>query len=319
MTKEVKEEISLKNTKAEILEALNDALRREKEMKEIKSNPEEEQKKKKIQEAVESTKSNVDNNIFSQELNEKFRKLELSLKEEENRLRELYDVENELCNLTLVVNTHKDFILELDNKKKKAEATHAEELEHLEQEFKKKEEDLRNNYDTLAKNLRVERDRENEEYNYKLKRDRDIANDKWADEKAKREADILARESETKKLLDSARENEQNYIELSKKVESIPKLLEAEYNRGQQEKQKELEREHEYERNLKDAEYKNVIDRQNDKIESLEKELAKITNLNAELQSKLDKAYDQIKELATKTVEANGGVKILGNNSNENK
>ena len=35
------------------------------------------------------------------------------------------------------------------------------------------------------------------------------------------------------------------------------------------------------------------------------------------LQNKLDQAYNQIKEMATKTVEATGGVKILGNNSAE--
>ena len=31
----------------------------------------------------------------------------------------------------------------------------------------------------------------------------------------------------------------------------------------------------------------------------------------------MDKAYVEIKELATKTVEATGGVKILGNNQSE--
>ena len=36
------------------------------------------------------------------------------------------------------------------------------------------------------------------------------------------------------------------------------------------------------------------------------------------LLSKLDQAYLQIKEMATKTVEATGGVKILGNNQNDN-
>ena len=35
------------------------------------------------------------------------------------------------------------------------------------------------------------------------------------------------------------------------------------------------------------------------------------------LQLKLDQSYNQIKEMATKTVEATGGVKILGNNSND--
>ena len=35
------------------------------------------------------------------------------------------------------------------------------------------------------------------------------------------------------------------------------------------------------------------------------------------MQDKLDQAYNQIKEMATKTVEATGGVKILGNNGTD--
>lgn len=35
------------------------------------------------------------------------------------------------------------------------------------------------------------------------------------------------------------------------------------------------------------------------------------------MQNKLDQAYSQIKEMATKTVEATGGLKILANNSND--
>ena len=37
------------------------------------------------------------------------------------------------------------------------------------------------------------------------------------------------------------------------------------------------------------------------------------------LQQKLDQAYIQIKDMATKTVESTGGVKILGNNNDANK
>ena len=64
--------------------------------------------------------------------------------------------------------------------------------------------------------------------------------------------------------------------------------------------------------------YKNTIDRQEDKIESLKEEVEKLTSLNTALQEKMYEAYAQIKELVTETVEANGGVKILGNNSTEN-
>ena len=47
--------------------------------------------------------------------------------------------------------------------------------------------------------------------------------------------------------------------------------------------------------------------------------MEKSNNLNITLQEKLDKAYEEVKELATKTVESTGGVKILGNTQNDNK
>ena len=58
-----------------------------------------------------------------------------------------------------------------------------------------------------------------------------------------------------------------------------------------------------------------------EKKQKVEKAI-KVTKVNAEkqaMQAKLDEAYNQIKEMATKTVEATGGVKILGNNGSDTK
>lgn len=52
--------------------------------------------------------------------------------------------------------------------------------------------------------------------------------------------------------------------------------------------------------------------------EILKEELQKSNVEKEAMQNKLDQAYNQIKEMATKTVEATGGVKILGNNTTEN-
>ena len=49
----------------------------------------------------------------------------------------------------------------------------------------------------------------------------------------------------------------------------------------------------------------------------LKAEVEKVTNEKISMQEKLDHAYNQIKDMATKTVEATGGVKILGNNATE--
>lgn len=112
------EEITLKNTKAEILEALNAALERENNMAKIKYEPEKEEKSQKVKKAIEVTRENVENKIFSEELNNKFKDLEMAIQAEEEKLKNLYGIENELNNLVVVINAGKDSILEIESIKK---------------------------------------------------------------------------------------------------------------------------------------------------------------------------------------------------------
>ena len=312
------EEITLKNTKAEILEALNAALEREKNLSKMKYKPKKEEEKKKVEKAIEISKENVEQKIFSEELNDKFNKLELAIKAEEEKLKNLYDVEKELNNLTIVVNAGKDYMAELENNKKIKTEELNNNIKELEEKYKLKMSELEKDYEIKAKNLKIERDRENEEYNYKLKREREISNNKWEDEKNKREKELSDKEAKTNELLLEAETNAQHIKDLEDKVKEIPSLLEKEYSRGKKDATAELEKEHTYTTELLKKDFQNIIDRQNDKIESLQEEVKK-SNLEKEsLLSKLDQAYLQIKEMATKTVEATGGVKILGNNQNDN-
>lgn len=59
-----KNEITLKNTKVEILEALNASLEREKKYASIKSYPESLQRKQKVEQAITDSKKNVAEKIF---------------------------------------------------------------------------------------------------------------------------------------------------------------------------------------------------------------------------------------------------------------
>lgn len=311
------DEITLKNTKSEILEALNAALEREKNMAKIKYEPQKEEETKKVEKAIEVSKENVEQKIFSEELNKKFQDLEIAIKAEEEKLKNLYGIEKELNNLVVVINAGKDYMAELENNKKIKTEELNNSIKELEETYKIKNEELEKEYETKAKNLKVERDRENEEYNYKIKREREINNNKWEDEKAERENNLAKKETEAQELLASAEANAEHLKDLESKVNEIPSLLEKEYARGKKEATVELEKENKYATELLKKDFQNTIDRQNDKIESLQEEVKK-SNLEKEsLQGKLDQAYIQIKEMATKTVEATGGVKILGNNAND--
>ncbi len=314
-----KDEITLKNTKQEILDALNAALEREKDIAKIKSDPAQEEKERKIKAAVEETQKNVDANIFSNELINKFKDLELAIQAEKEKLKNLYDIDKELLNLTLVMNAGKEALAELEKKKDIATKDLEEKIKNLEDEYKIKTETLNKEYELKTKTLKIERDREEEEYNYKINRDRTISNNEWEDEKKNRESVLKAMEEETKKTLDEVKNKEKLLNELQTKVDDIPNLLLKESDKTRKEVTIELEKEHKYSSELLKKDYQNTIDRQNDKIETLQEELTKSNALNSSLQDKIDKAYLQIKELASKTVEANGGVKILGNNQVETK
>ena len=162
-----KEEITLKNTKAEILEALNEALEREQNMAKIKYEPEKEEKAKKVEKAIEVSRENVENKIFSDELNNKFKDLETAIQAEEEKLKNLYGIEKELNNLVVVINAGKDYLLELENTKKEKSEELNNNIKELEENYKNKMHELEKEFELKSKSLKLERDREIEEYNYK--------------------------------------------------------------------------------------------------------------------------------------------------------
>lgn len=317
--KKENEEITLKNTKAEILDALNAALEREKNLENTKSNPEKEEKEKTVKKAIEVSRENVEQKIFSEELIKKFKDLELAISAEEEKLQTLYGIEKELSNLTLVINSGKDCMAKIEEDKKIKTEKLNNSIQELEEEYRQKEERLKAEYEAKAKSLKIEREREIEEYTYKTKREREISNNNWEDEKRIREEKLAKAEHETMELLEKAKNDVVNMEKLEEQVNKIPELLQKEYEKGKKEAIANSEKENKYAVELLKKDFQNKIDRQEDKIVSLGEELEKSNALNEALQEKLDKAYAEIKEMATRTVEATGGVKILGNSQSENK
>lgn len=294
-------EITLKSKKSDILEALNAALLREKQLKENRYNPAEEEEKSKNAKTVEETLLNVKSNIFSEDLNLKFRKLEEAIRIEEAKLSELYGIEGEMNNLAIVMMAKEDALA-------KAETENTLRMRELEVRITQLEEE----YAEKARNLELERSREVEEYEYQKKRVRKQDDDQWNAYKAEREKKMSEQEARTLALLAEAEEKAEYLSELEKQVAEIPTLLENEYSRGQADAIKEVERENKFEVELMKKDFQGKIDRQTDVIDSLKAELARITTEKDTALSKLDQAYLEIRELATKTVEATGGIKILG-------
>lgn len=307
-------EISLKNTKTEIFDALNQALQRAELAEKGRLNPEKEEREGKDQRAVEMTRKAVEQNIFSKELNEKFNDLQTAIAAEESRLQELYGVGREVQKLALVIEAGKERIAEIEAEKSEKEESMKKSLERLNLEFGQKGAELQTEYDANVKKSKLERTREDEEYQYHLIRTRERENNAWADEKAARELELQKREAKAAELLADA-ESKAGYIQsLEERVEGIQPLVASERESAAAATTETLKREHKHQMTFTEMEYKNAVERLEDKVAFLEKELDSANKAVGVLQGKLDKAYSEIRDLATKTVEAvGGGIKIIGN------
>jgi len=310
-------EVSIKNTKAEIMDALNAALQREKEAKTQKSDPVAEEAVKKEIRIVESTKKAVEENVFSEALTKKFNELEAAISIEEKRLSELYGIEKELQNLTLVINAGKDVLEKIESNKKEQTAALENEIRELKDNYAQKNEELKADYDSRAKALKTERDRETEEYTYQLKRFRTLENNEWEDKKISREAALAEKEKAAAQIMAEAQEKADNIKSLEEKVADIPAMIEREVATAVNDTTNNLNRDFDHKIEIAGKDYSNTISQLEYKVESLTQELSKATALSSSLQSKLDKAYAEMRDLATKTVETSGGVRFISNPSAE--
>jgi len=306
------QEISLKNTKAEILDALNRTLERMDRAEKNKLDPEKQEKMKTEAKAVESAKNSTGQEIFSRELIEKFKDLQTAITVEENRLQELYGVGRELQKLALTIEAGRDKISEIQTERSAKEEAAQASIKTLNDEFKEKNVELQTEHDALLKKLKQERTREAEEFQYNLTRARERENNTWADEKSARESELAKRESRAAELLAEAEEKTEYIKSLEAKVEKIPELVSSERESAAAITTDTLEKEYGHKNALAEMERKNIIDRLEDKVKYLEKELDISNKSVALLQNKLDKAYSEMRDLAAKTVESASGVKIIG-------
>ena len=306
-------EITMKNSKSEILDALNQALKRVEMAEKARLNPEKVEKERNEKRVVEATKKAVEQNVFSKELNEKFNDLQAAIAAEETRLQELYGVGKEVQKLALAIEAGRERISAIEAERSEKEEAARISLERLKKEFEQKSAELQAEYDTTMKKLKLERTRENEEYQYNLARKREKENNAWADEKAARESELQKRESRATEMLADA-ESKAGYIRsLEGKVESIPKTLASEKESVIAATTEALKREYAHQTALAEMERKNAVVRLEDKAAFLEKQLAGSSKAVDVLQGKLDKAYSEMRDLAAKTVETAGSLKIIGN------
>lgn len=322
-------EITMKSTKVEIMEAYKAAVAKLDAKSAMIDDPAKEAAAKLKAEVIKSADATAKEDIFNPEIIKKYNDLTEAIEIKQLELDELYGIETKANAMAAMINAYKEKNEELkENQAAKEAAIEAElgekrdtlkaEIEALKQQKQEVMDSV--NAEAKAKEdaIKLARHRDEEEYTYNLKRNRKAENDKWEDEKAAREKILELRETAALEKETELNAKADYIKELEAKVEEIPTLIAAATEEGIKKGKADADKSNSFEvRALKkDAEYQKQL--LEDKNERLVEDLATARAEKVELQQKLDDAYAQMRELAAKTVESTGGVKILNGQTQQN-
>lgn len=319
--------ITMKSTKQEIMEAYEEAMKKIAESESGKDDPVAAAKAENDKKIIESADTVAEGSILNPEIISQYNDLKTAIQMKKEELNNLYGIEAEANSLVAIINAHKDKDTELkekyNTKMKELDVSANERAEKLNNDIaalEQKKHDLivatSVEYEELKKEFDKQRKRDEEEYEYNLKRSRKVENDRWEDEKAAREKELTEREAAVK--ADEAElADRTSYIEeLEKKVEEIPDLIQDAKDKAFAEGKAKADKSNAFEvRALKQqSDYNTQI--LEDKVDRLYSEVDSLKAEKANLQAKLDDAYAQMRELAAETVKSTGGVKILSGQNN---
>lgn len=303
-------EVTLKNNKQEIFDALKRAQEQLKELSSKKINPEDEKKQKELDNAVISADESLLEDYVSPEILQKYKDVKLAVEAKQNELEQLYGVEAILQKIAVAHNAHQEFLHKLSVEAKQARSEHEEFLLKLSKERDAKVAEHNEEEEQYKKDIKIARAREESEYTYETSRKHKEENDKWNDEVAKREKDMRARENALAEL-EEAMEKRQNEIKaLEDKVAEIPTIVAEAESKAADKAKRDSDTSHGFEVRQIKSQFEHEKQMLEMQVENFNKENKGLKESVEELNTKLYSAYAEMRELAS-TVAANGGVKVL--------
>jgi hypothetical protein len=329
--------LSVSNTKQEMLEAYNVVLKQMEAQREAELKPEKKIEEKKAKEVIQVAESLSTEGVakeisnlkieasktlaqisdrLEEEVN-KFRAIQSAISLKEKELQELYEIEKSAVTLAALIESQNQKRQQFESEMAEKKEALGQEIEALraqrEQEKKEYEEEIKERDMTEKKR----REREKDDYEYSFKREQKLTKDKFEDEKAKLEKEIQIKkehmESELKLREKVIVEKEEDLNELRKKVSAFPKEVETAINKAIKETTEKLSLEA---KNREELQKKEFIGERNvftTRIESLEKTVKEQSEQIVKLTQQLEKAYQQVQDIAVKTIEGSSTIKSFAN------
>lgn len=350
-SKEISKRVNSKSTKDELKTALNEAISALKEHEQFK--PREIEKQKAESEILSDVdklmnKGNLENasiedgigilerliNEFKEQYSKNqnsftvqsddVTKIQEAIDIKKAQLKQLYGVEEHLMSLSGAIEAYKTKTVELNALYKRMSDEKETEFEAKKLQLNAEIDDLQKRYDNLHKQLKVTYDRERDEEKYNFEREKTIETDKWEDEKRKKKSDFdkyLSMEEEKlsyrKKELDKRdeeiTEKEKGIETLNKAIVALEAKIEESVNEAKTKATEKAKRSFTYEKTILESKYKGDINLLQSKVETLETKHEEDKEEIKDLKTKLQIAYDRIKEVSESSMQASSNTNYTRN------
>jgi len=331
------ENISMANTKKEMLQAYHRLREKLEKQAQSELNPEKEQKAKKekrvIDVAEDSAKSDINTRImglkeetsrFLTELatkiedeNRRYADIKEAIEVKNEELKEIFGIEKSAHALAALLEAQKKEKMEFEEEMKQRRHSLESEIE----ETRKRWETEKQAHELMIKEEQAEeqkrRKREQEEFEYGFKREKALKqqalkdeleklNKELADRKEAFEKEIAEREKAVRQQEKAVAEREKYLDELQQKVESFPAELKKQVEQAVSETTKRLQAEAKRNEQLLAAKYEGEKKVLQTKIESLEKLVKDQQGQIDSLSRQVDAAYNKVQDIAVKAVTSKG-------------
>lgn len=324
-------DMTMKNTKKEMLDAYREALRQLEETRAGELRPKEageEKERQKTLAAVDSLSSEgVTANIaalkseisktlsrISDQLEEQvqvYQKVQSAIQERERDLKDIYEIERAAGSLGALIEAHgvKSRRLEAETAARKEEL----EKEMLETRLKYQEEKdrLKAEADEIKISEAKRRKRDKEEYEYEFEREKRLARDRFEDEKAQAEKETQQKKAELEEREQELSRREEELSRLRRESEGFAKEKETAVQGAVKEASQRLQREAERSEEFLTKQFEGERNVFTTRISSLEQTIKEQSQRIAAMSQQLDKSYQQVEGIALKAVEGSSEVRSL--------
>ena len=327
-------DLSMKNTKQELLDAYHETLKQLHEKEKAQLKPEQELKEKKderILKAVAGISADgviQETNKLKQEIGamlnkltdrlaaevNKFDQVQLAIEIKERELKEIYEIEKTAATLAALIESQRQEKLRFEEEMAHKQASLTQEIETTKLQWQKEKADRQAENKEQQEQEAKDRKRQKEEYQYAFEREQPVARDTFEDEKAKLPVEEQALENQRKALKEqtekelSEREDqinsrEKEFESLQVQVAEFPQKLQAAVAKAVEESNERIELETKYQKDLLQKEFEGQRNVLTVRIQSLEKTVEEQNEQTAKLSTQQDAAYQKIQDVAVKAIE----------------